>query len=135
MIAGEKERGTLKAVLANRVPRDTVRLGKLLAGFTVLLQRVIPKAGEMVAKLISPVCSEEAVRVEKAAVIADLQDRPMDRGGEMFQRIFGTESLSPSPTWPSSAMTCAEQGPRLRIRHADPYFLDRLHPPGVSVAV
>ncbi|GAB5520666.1 MAG: DUF3526 domain-containing protein [Rhodothermales bacterium] len=36
MIAGEKERGTLKAVLANRVPRDSVLLGKLIGGFLML---------------------------------------------------------------------------------------------------
>jgi ABC-type transport system involved in multi-copper enzyme maturation permease subunit len=60
----------------------------------VLLQLVIPKAGEMIAKVISPVRSEEAVRVEKAAVMADLQDRQLDRGGEMFQRIFGTDQLN-----------------------------------------
>lgn len=36
MIAGEKERGTLRAVLANRVPRDSILLGKLIGGFSVL---------------------------------------------------------------------------------------------------
>jgi ABC-type transport system involved in multi-copper enzyme maturation permease subunit len=37
MIAGEKERGTLRAVLANSVPRDKVILGKAIGGFLVLL--------------------------------------------------------------------------------------------------
>ncbi len=36
MIAGEKERGTLKAVLANSIPRDKLILSKFLGGFTVL---------------------------------------------------------------------------------------------------
>jgi ABC-type transport system involved in multi-copper enzyme maturation permease subunit len=36
MIAGEKERGTLRAVLANRVPRDAILFGKLIGGFVVL---------------------------------------------------------------------------------------------------
>ena len=36
MVAGEKERGTLKAVLANPVPRDSILLGKLIGGFFVL---------------------------------------------------------------------------------------------------
>lgn len=166
MVAGEKERGTLKAVLANPVPRDSILLGKLIGGFLVLLlvfvigflllyltlalfdgrflspammgsmafivavsiiflagfyslglmvssfchssrtaivallvvwvllQLVIPKAGEMFAKVVRPVRSEEAVRVEKNKVLTDLQDRQMDRGGEIFQRIFGTDQLN-----------------------------------------
>ncbi|MFQ5768610.1 MAG: ABC transporter permease subunit [Acidobacteriota bacterium] len=36
MVAGEKESGTLRAVLANRVPRDSILMGKLLGGFLVL---------------------------------------------------------------------------------------------------
>ena len=36
MISGEKERGTLRAVLANQVPRDSILFGKLLGGYTVL---------------------------------------------------------------------------------------------------
>lgn len=36
MVAGEKERGTLRAVLANPVPRDSVLLGKLIGGYFVL---------------------------------------------------------------------------------------------------
>ena len=167
MVAGEKERGTLKAVLANPVPRDSILLGKLLGDFFVLflvfligvlllfltlvlfdsrfleaealtallfvfgvstlflagfytlglmvsafcqstrtaivallviwvlLQLVIPKVGEMLAKVVQPVRSEEAVRVEKTKIMQDLQGRQMDRGGEMFQRIFGSsENLS-----------------------------------------
>ncbi len=168
MVAGEKERGTLKAVLANPVPRDSILLGKLLGGFFVLflvfligalllflmlvlfdsrflaapslgpllvifgvsvlflagfytlglmvsafchstrtaivallvvwvlLQLVIPKAGEMIAKVVQPVRSEEAVRVDKANLFAELQDRQMDRGGEMYKRLFATEQLRSS---------------------------------------
>ena len=168
MIAGEKERGTLKAVLANPVPRDSILLGKLLGGFFVLflafligalllfltlvlfdsrfltapslgpllvifgisvlflagfytlglmvsafchstrtaivallvfwvlLQLVIPKAGEMIAKVVLPVRSEEAVRVDKATLFAELLDRQMDRGGEMYKRLFATEQLRSS---------------------------------------
>ncbi len=36
MIAGEKERGTLKAVLANNVPRDNIVVSKFAGGFAVL---------------------------------------------------------------------------------------------------
>ena len=36
MIAGEKERGTLKAMLANSVPRDQVVFAKFVGGFAVL---------------------------------------------------------------------------------------------------
>jgi|CXWL01.1.fsa_nt_gi ABC-type transport system involved in multi-copper enzyme maturation permease subunit len=42
-ISGEKERGTLKLLLANSVPRDTVLVGKLVGGFvSVLLALSIP---------------------------------------------------------------------------------------------
>lgn len=36
MIAGEKERGTLKALLSNSIPRDSILLGKFIGGFLVL---------------------------------------------------------------------------------------------------
>lgn len=36
MIAGEKEMGTLRAILANSTPRHTVLLGKFLGGFTAV---------------------------------------------------------------------------------------------------
>jgi len=36
MIAGEKEMGTLRAILANSAPRHTVLLGKYLGGFTAV---------------------------------------------------------------------------------------------------
>lgn len=36
MIAGEKEEGTLRAILANSAPRHTVLLGKFLGGFTAV---------------------------------------------------------------------------------------------------
>ncbi len=36
MLAGEKEMGTLRAILANSVPRHTVLLGKLLGGFAAV---------------------------------------------------------------------------------------------------
>ena len=35
-ICGEKERGTLKIVLANAVPRDSIILGKWIGGFVSL---------------------------------------------------------------------------------------------------
>jgi len=42
-ISGEKERGTLKLILANDVPRDNILVGKLLGGFiTVLISLVVP---------------------------------------------------------------------------------------------
>jgi len=36
-ISGEKERGTLKLALANRLPRDKVLLGKFIGGMTVIV--------------------------------------------------------------------------------------------------
>lgn len=166
MVAGEKERGTLKAMLSNSVPRDKVILGKAVGGVVVLmivfllgtlllfatltlldarflssdvlgrggaiiltsaayiagffmvgimvsslchsgrtaivallvvwvtLQLVIPKLAETFATVSRPVRSEEAIRVEKAAVIEEIGDRKMDEGGDMFKRIFQTEHLN-----------------------------------------
>lgn len=166
MIAGEKERGTLKAVLANQVPRDHVLLGKLIGGFLVLflvfligalllfltlvlfdsrflnpdvlgsvafifgvsmlflagfytlglmistfcqstrtaivvllviwvlLQLVVPKAGEMVAKVVRPIRSEEAVRVEKTRLVEELENRKRERGGDLYRQVFGVDQLN-----------------------------------------
>ena len=168
MIAGEKERGTLKAVLSNSVPRDKVILGKALGGFVVLmivfligallllailtildsrflegamfgrfaamlavsclyiagffmlglmvsaachsgrtaivsllvvwvtLQLVIPKLAETVATVTRPVRSEESIRVEKTVAIDEIDQRKMDEGGELFQRVFQTDQLNSS---------------------------------------
>ncbi|MFQ5568708.1 MAG: ABC transporter permease subunit [Rhodothermales bacterium] len=161
MIAGEKERGTLRAVLANRVPRDSILLGKFIGGFIVLwlvftvgalllylmlvlfdgrfvegemlgrvvfifgvatlflaafyslglmistfchstrtaivallviwvvLQLVIPKAGEMLAAVVVPVRSEEAVRIEKARIVEELNDDLDEKAGDLFTQITG----------------------------------------------
>jgi ABC-type transport system involved in multi-copper enzyme maturation permease subunit len=161
MVAGEKERGTLRAVLANPVPRDTVLLGKFIGGFLVLwmvfligalllylilvlfdgrfaspemlgrigfifvlatlflgafyslglmvsvfchstrtaivallvvwvvLQLVIPKAGEMISSVVVPVRSQEAVRIEKRKVIEDLDEAMQNKGGEDYTRLTG----------------------------------------------
>ncbi len=166
MIAGEKERGTLKAVLSNSVPRDKVILGKAIGGFVVLLlvfvvgallfyavlsvldsrfltggtllrvgavlgvsalyiagffmiglmvssmchsgrtaivsllvvwvtlQLVVPKLAETTATVVRPVRSEEAIRIEKLAVIDELDDRKMDEGGELYSEIFNTDRLN-----------------------------------------
>jgi len=165
MVAGEKERGTLRAVLANSVPRDSILLGKLIGGYLVLwvtlfigslllflilsvynpqffepdlalrfgfifaiscvflacfytlglmvstfchdsrtsivallvvwvfLQLVIPKAGEKIAAVALPLRSQEAVRVEKNAVVKDLTKEMSDRAGVLLMRISGTSTL------------------------------------------
>jgi ABC-2 type transport system permease protein len=42
-ISGEKERGTLKLLLANRVPRDTILVGKLIGGYlAIFLSLAVP---------------------------------------------------------------------------------------------
>lgn len=168
MIAGEKERGTLRAVLANSVPRDKVILGKAIGGFLVLLivflvgalllfailsamdgrflradtlvrflaiigfsavyiagffmigllvsslchtgrtaivsllvvwvtmLLVIPKLAEATATLALPVRSEESVRVEKAALIQELDERKMDESGKVYERVFQSDRLNTS---------------------------------------
>ena len=165
MVAGEKERGTLKAMLANRVPRDTVILAKMLGGFAVLwltftvgflllflvlafyngqyletavlldmgaiylistlflagffslglavstfchtsrtaivvllvlwvvLQLVIPRAGEMIASVIVPVRSEHEVRAERQQIIAEELDRLGVKAGELFTEVTGSTSI------------------------------------------
>jgi ABC-type transport system involved in multi-copper enzyme maturation permease subunit len=55
-ISGEKETGTLKLVLSNSVPRDTILLGKLVGGFlSVLIALAVPLVvGILVALLFFP---------------------------------------------------------------------------------
>lgn len=161
MVAGEKERGTLRAVLANRIPRDSILVGKFVGGFTVLwlvffigflllylvlvvmdgrfgepeslarmgfmlvaatvflagfyslglmvsalchstqtaivsllivwvvLQLVIPKAGEMIANVALPLRSQEALRIEKEKVISELDEEAQTRGGAMYTQVTG----------------------------------------------
>jgi ABC-type transport system involved in multi-copper enzyme maturation permease subunit len=171
MVAGEKERGTLRAVLANRVPRDSVLLGKLIGGFLVLwftfvlgflllflvlvlfdtrfleaaalmqvififgistlflsgfyslglmvstfchstrtaivvllvvwvaLQLVVPKAGEMIATAVVPVRSQEALRVEKAKMIDELDAEAGDKAGDMYTKITGRSDFEGAFDW------------------------------------
>ena len=161
MIAGEKERGTLKAVLANSVPRDKLILSKFLGGFAVLwlafligflllflvlvlfnsafldnsvlmrvgfifgvstlfiagflgmglmvstfchasrtaivvllvvwvmMQLVIPKAGEMVAVALRPIKSEHEVRLERQKILAEELALLDDKAGELFTQTTG----------------------------------------------
>ena len=163
MIAGEKERGTLKAVLANRVPRDSIILGKFLGGFAVLwvtfligflllylvlslfngqflsgmtlprvlfilgcstlflagffgiglmvstfcystrtaivvllvvwvvMQLVIPKAGEMIATVVVPVRSEYDVQVERSRIIEEETGTMQEKAGEIFSEESGRQ--------------------------------------------
>ncbi len=49
-IVGEKERGTLKLTLSNRVPRDRLILGKVIGGFVSLL---IPLIIPLILSLLS----------------------------------------------------------------------------------
>ncbi len=54
-IAGEKEQGTLKLVLSNRVPRDEFILGKALGGFiSLLIPLIIPMTLGLLILLIFP---------------------------------------------------------------------------------
>ncbi len=161
MIAGEKERGTLKAVLANSVPRDQLIAAKFMGGFSVLwmtfligflllflvlilfdsqfaqpqmltriffifafsslflagffglglmvstfchssrtaiiillvvwvmMQLVIPKAGEMIAVVLRPTQSEHEVRIERQKIMAEELAALDDRAGELFTEITG----------------------------------------------
>lgn len=165
MIAGEKERGTLKAVLANKVPRDSFILGKFIGGFAVLwvtfligflllylvltlfnsqflssvtlprtllifgfstlflagfygiglmvstfchstrtaivvllvlwvvMQLVIPKAGEMIAAVVQPVRSEYDVQVERQRIIEEEVGAMQEKAGEIFSEQSGKTTL------------------------------------------
>ncbi|NOR52898.1 MAG: ABC transporter permease subunit, partial [Candidatus Aminicenantes bacterium] len=54
-IVGEKERGTLKLALSNRVPRDILILGKAIGGFiSLLIPLIIPLVLGMLVLMIYP---------------------------------------------------------------------------------
>jgi ABC-type transport system involved in multi-copper enzyme maturation permease subunit len=54
-IVGEKERGTLKLTLSNRIPRDRLILGKAIGGFiSLLIPLVIPLVLSLLILLIYP---------------------------------------------------------------------------------
>jgi ABC-type transport system involved in multi-copper enzyme maturation permease subunit len=54
-IVGEKERGTLKLALSNRIPRDTLILGKAIGGFiSLLIPLVIPLVLGLLILMIYP---------------------------------------------------------------------------------
>ncbi len=54
-IVGEKERGTLKLALSNKVPRDRLILGKAIGGFiSLLIPLVIPMVLGMIILMIYP---------------------------------------------------------------------------------
>ena len=54
-IVGEKERGTLKLTLSNRVPRDRLILGKVIGGFiSLLIPLIIPLVLSMLMLLVFP---------------------------------------------------------------------------------
>ena len=165
MVAGEKERGTLKAILANRVPRDNILLGKLIGGFAVLwvtfligflllylvlsvfngqflsaatlprvllifgsstlflagfyciglmvstfchstrtaivvllvawvvMQLVIPKAGEMIATVVKPVRSEYDVQVERQRIIEEEVGTMEEEAGRIYLQVTGKTTL------------------------------------------
>ncbi len=57
-IVGEKERGTLKLALSNRVPRDRLVLGKAIGGFvSLLIPLVIPLVLGLLLLMIYPTVS------------------------------------------------------------------------------
>ena len=54
-IVGEKERGTLKLALSNRIPRDRLILGKAIGGFvSLLIPLVIPMVLGLIILMIYP---------------------------------------------------------------------------------
>lgn len=54
-IVGEKERGTLKLALSNRIPRDILILGKAIGGFiSLLIPLIIPMVLGMLVLMIYP---------------------------------------------------------------------------------
>ena len=54
-IVGEKERGTLKLTLSNRVPRDKLILGKVIGGFiSLLIPLIIPLILSLLLLLVYP---------------------------------------------------------------------------------
>jgi ABC-type transport system involved in multi-copper enzyme maturation permease subunit len=54
-IVGEKERGTLKLTLSNRVPRDRLILGKVIGGFiSLLIPLIIPLVLSLLILLVFP---------------------------------------------------------------------------------
>ena len=54
-IVGEKERGTLKLTLSNRVPRDRLILGKVIGGFiSLLIPLIIPLILSLLMLLVYP---------------------------------------------------------------------------------
>jgi len=54
-IVGEKEKGTLKLTLSNRVPRDRLILGKVIGGFvSLLIPLIIPLVLSLLVLLVYP---------------------------------------------------------------------------------
>jgi ABC-type transport system involved in multi-copper enzyme maturation permease subunit len=161
MVSGEKEAGTLRAMLANSLPRDTLLAGKIGGGYlalwvpfliafllgTVVLmlaalplfggdatarvliiflatslfiltyftigiavstsaakartslvaifivwvafQLIIPKLGDMVARLVYPVRTETAVSLQKSLLVRSLDIETAKELGRQFDLIFG----------------------------------------------
>ncbi len=55
VIVGEKERGTLKLILSNEVPRDRLLIGKVIGGYiSLLISLVIPLVLAMIIILLYP---------------------------------------------------------------------------------
>jgi len=165
MISGEKESGTLRAMLANSLPRDTLLAGKIGGGFTALwipfllaflsgavvlmlsafplvggdtaarvlivflatslfvltyftigiavsastakartslvailiiwaaFQLIVPKLGDMVARLVHPVRTETEVSLQKSLLVRSLDMEQAKELGRQWDLIFA--SLSP----------------------------------------
>ena len=59
----------------------------------VVLQLVIPKAGEKIAAIVLPTVTQESVRLEKAAVIDELSEEMRQKAGELYMRLSGNDSI------------------------------------------
>lgn len=190
MVAGEKERGTLKALLSNSIPRDSILIGKFFGGFAILwltfvigflllflvlslfdaqffesdnllrlgfifsfstlfiavffsvglmvstfchttrtaivallviwvvVQLVVPKAGEMIATILQPVRSEHEVRVQKQQVIEEEVQAMEESAGKLLIQLSGKASLGDA-----SRMMRAEPSLQssFRIRYQDQF--------------
>ena len=59
----------------------------------VVLQLVIPKAGEKIAAIALPTASQESIRIEKAGIVDDLSQEMREKAGELYMCLSGNDSI------------------------------------------